>query len=37
VEKSGTTRVAKLQIINYPFDIVGLELGSFANPFPEPG
>jgi len=29
-----STRVANLQIFNYPFDIVGLGLGSFANPFP---
>ena len=30
-----STRVANLQIFNYPFDIVGLGLGSFANPFPD--
>jgi len=30
-----STRVANLQIFNYPFDIVGLALGSFANPFPD--
>ena len=29
-----STRVANLQIFNYPFDIVGLGTGSFANPFP---
>lgn len=29
-----STRVANLQIFNYPFDIVGLAFGSFANPFP---
>ena len=30
-----STRVANLQIFNYPFDIVGLALGSFVNPFPD--
>lgn len=30
-----STRVANLQIFNYPFDIVGLALGSFAYPFPD--
>ena len=30
-----STRVANLQIFNYPFDIVGLALGSFSNPFPD--
>jgi outer membrane receptor protein involved in Fe transport len=30
-----STRVANLQIFNYPFDIVGVALGSFANPFPD--
>src|SRR5579871_3424444 len=30
-----STRVANLQIFNYPYDIVGLALGSFANPFPD--
>ena len=30
-----STRVANLQIFNYPFDIVGLALGSFATPFPD--
>ncbi len=30
-----STRVANLQIFNYPFDIVGLGLGSFSNPFPD--
>ncbi|MBI3670511.1 MAG: TonB-dependent receptor [Acidobacteria bacterium] len=29
-----STRIANLQIFNYPFDIVGLGLGSLANPFP---
>ena len=29
-----STRIANLQIFNYPFDVVGLGLGSFANPFP---
>jgi len=29
-----STRIANVQIFNYPFDIVGLGLGSFANPFP---
>lgn len=29
-----SARVANLQIFNYPFDIVGLALGSFSNPFP---
>lgn len=29
-----STRIANLQIFNYPFDIVGLGLGSFTNPFP---
>ena len=30
-----STRLANLQIFNYPFDIVGVGLGSFANPFPD--
>jgi hypothetical protein len=30
-----STRVANLQIFNYPFDIVGIGLGSFVNPFPD--
>ena len=30
-----STRVANLQIFNYPYDIVGLGLGSFASPFPD--
>jgi hypothetical protein len=30
-----STRVANLQIFNYPFDIVGLAMGSFSNPFPD--
>ncbi len=29
-----STRIANFQIFNYPFDVVGLGLGSFANPFP---
>ena len=29
-----STRIANVQIFNYPFDIVGLGLGSFASPFP---
>jgi hypothetical protein len=30
-----STRVANLQIFNYPFGITGLGLGSFASPFPD--
>ncbi len=29
-----STRIANFQIFNYPYDVVGLGLGSFANPFP---
>jgi hypothetical protein len=29
-----STRLANLQIFNYPYDIVGIGLGSFASPFP---
>lgn len=29
-----STRVANLQVFNYPFDVVGVGLGSFAYPFP---
>ena len=30
-----STRLANLQVFNYPFDIVGVGLGSFARPFPD--
>ncbi len=29
-----STRIANMQIFNYPYDVVGLGLGSFAYPFP---
>ena len=29
-----STRIANFQIFNYPFDVIGVGLGSFANPFP---
>ena len=30
-----STRMANFQIFNYPYDIIGLGLGSFAYPFPD--